>query len=159
MEEKQTIWNQSVAGVVIRNGCVLLARHTYGAGKGMLIVPGGFVESGETPQEAVRRELLEETGILVEPKEVVGIRFNAHDWYVAFAAEYISGEPRSDHMENSEVLWVPVEDALRMADVPDLSKKIVRSALSRGCGLRAASYENANLKHGKSSFYGALSET
>ena len=33
-EEKNTNWCQSVTGVVIRDGKVLLARHTYGAGKG-----------------------------------------------------------------------------------------------------------------------------
>ncbi|MCR4993279.1 MAG: hypothetical protein K6A45_09570 [Lachnospiraceae bacterium] len=40
-EIKSTNWTQSVAGVCIRDGKVLLARHTYGAGKGKLIIPGG----------------------------------------------------------------------------------------------------------------------
>ena len=33
--EENTNWGQSVTGIVIRQGRVLLARHTYGAGKGM----------------------------------------------------------------------------------------------------------------------------
>ena len=48
-----TNWCQSVTGVVIKDGRVLLARHTYGAGKGKLIVPGGYVEYGESPQQAI----------------------------------------------------------------------------------------------------------
>lgn len=104
MENDNTNWCQSVTGIVIRDSKVLLARHIYGSGKGKLIVPGGYVEYGETPQEAVKREYLEETNIIVEPKNIIGIRFNAHDWYIAFQADYISGEPTSDHDENSEVL-------------------------------------------------------
>ena len=65
---------QSVTGIVIRDHKVLLARHTYGVGKNRLIVPGGYVEPGETPQQALKREYMEETGIVVEPKELIGIR-------------------------------------------------------------------------------------
>ena len=57
MEEKNNNWMQSVTAVVIEDGKVLLARHTYGAGKNMLIVPGGYVRLGETPQQAVVREI------------------------------------------------------------------------------------------------------
>ena len=41
MEEKNTNWQKSVCAVVLRDGKVLLARHTYGAGKGLFITPGG----------------------------------------------------------------------------------------------------------------------
>ena len=37
MNTENTNWNQSVTGVVIKDGKVLLARHTYGGGKGMLM--------------------------------------------------------------------------------------------------------------------------
>ena len=48
---EKTNWSQSVGGVCIRDGKVLLARHTYGAGKGMFIIPGGYVNFGEIPEE------------------------------------------------------------------------------------------------------------
>ncbi len=35
--------------------------------------PGGYVNSGEAPQKAVKREYLEETGISVEPKNIIGV--------------------------------------------------------------------------------------
>ena len=75
----------------------------------MLIIPGGYVNIGETPQDALVREYMEETHILVKPLNIVGIRFNMHDWYIAFKAEYVSGEASSDNDENSEVIWVDVE--------------------------------------------------
>ena len=49
-EIKSTNWTQSVAGVCIKDGKVLLGRHTYGAGIGKLIIPGGYLKFGEIPQ-------------------------------------------------------------------------------------------------------------
>ena len=135
MEHGTTNWGQSVTGVVIKDNKVLLARHTYGGGKGLLIVPGGYVNADETPQDALVREYLEETKVTVKPVDVIGIRFNMHDWYIAFRAEYVSGEATSDHEENSEVLWVDVEEALAREDVPELTKKLIESAVKKDAGL------------------------
>ena len=142
MEEKNTNWCQSVTGVVIKNGKVLLARHTYGGGAGKLIIPGGYVNVGETPQDALKREFMEETNIVVEPVEIIGIRFNMKDWYIAFKAEYVSGEATSDNDENSEVVWMDVKEALEREDVPELTKKLVEAAVSGIGGLQKKEYES-----------------
>lgn len=128
--EENTNWGQSVAGVVIRNNKVLLGRHTYGPGKGRLIIPGGYVKNGEAPQNALVREFAEETKVTVKPVEVIGIRFNMKDWYVIFRAEYIAGHAESDDDENSEVVWINTDEALLRDDVPDLTKCAIRSALA-----------------------------
>ncbi|MBQ8496512.1 MAG: NUDIX hydrolase [Clostridia bacterium] len=143
MNKVSTNWGQSVAGVVIKDGKVLLARHTYGNGKGMLIIPGGYVNIGETPQDALKREFLEETNVHVEPKEILGVRFNMHDWYIVFRAEYISGKEASDHDENSEVVWVDIEDALSKDDVPELTKTLIKSAKVSSGALSLHSYEGS----------------
>lgn len=143
MECGNTNWGQSVTAVVIKDSKVLLARHTYGAGKGMLIVPGGYVNIGESVQDAVKREYLEETNIVIEPKDIIGIRFNSHDWYVAFSAEYISGTARSDQDENSEILWVDVNEALIRGDVPDLTKKLIESALNNKNPLKKTEFKSS----------------
>ena len=145
-------WEQRVAGVVIKDNKVLLARHTYGNGKGMLIIPGGYVNYGETPQQALKREYMEETKIEVEPQDIIGIRFNMHDWYIVFRAKYISGKAQSDNDENSEVLWLDVNYALSRDDVPELTKKMIESATLKQCGLQYAEY-NGNAKHAPSSLY------
>ena len=152
MENGTTNWGQSVTGVVIKDNKVLLARHTYGGGAGLLIVPGGYVNVDETPQEALVREYMEETKVTVKPLDIIGIRFNMHDWYIAFRAEYVSGEATSDHEENSEVLWVDVEEALARGDVPELTKKLIESAVKQEAGLHKEEY-NGSTKHGAYSLY------
>ena len=152
MENGTTNWGQSVTGVVIKENKVLLARHTYGGGKGMLIVPGGYVNVDETPQDALVREYLEETKVTVKPLDVIGIRFNMHDWYIAFRAEYVSGEASSDNDENSEVLWINVNEALSRDDVPELTKKLIQSAISKDDGLRYTDYQGS-IQHAPYSFY------
>ncbi len=152
MDHENTNWGQSVTGVVVKDGKVLLARHTYGSGKDMLIIPGGYVNLGETPQEALKREFMEETGIVVEAAGIIGIRFNMHDWYVAFRAEYVSGEAVTDHDENSEVLWLEIEEALARNDVPELTKKLISSAVSEKKGLCYQEYEGSK-KHAPYSLY------
>ncbi len=152
MANENTNWGQSVTGVVIKDNKVLLARHTYGAGKGMLIIPGGYVNFGETPQEALVREFMEETKIIVKPINIIGIRFNMHDWYIAFRTEYVSGEASSDNDENSEVLWVDIEEALAREDVPELTKKLIESAISKEQGLNYKDYIGST-KHAPNSLY------
>ncbi len=148
MENENTNWSQSVTGVVIKDGKVLLGRHTYGSGIGKLIVPGGYVKYGELPQEALKREYLEETDIVVEPKEMIGIRFNAKDWYVAFRAEYVSGEAKSDQDENSEVLWLDIEEALGREDVPELTKKLIQCAMEPEKGFVELPYDGKGYLYG-----------
>ena len=153
MSHENTNWGQSVTAVVIKDGKVLLARHTYGDGQGKLIVPGGYVQFGETPQNAVKREFLEETKISIEPQNIIAIRFNAHDWYIAFTAEYVGGEAASDHDENDFVVWMDVQEALARTDVPDLTKELIRSAYNSQQGLVPIPYEG-NSKHGKGYLFG-----
>ena len=152
MENENTNWGQSVTGVVIKEDKVLLARHTYGGGKGMLFIPGGYVNFGETPQEALVREYMEETRIEVKPMDIIGVRFNMHDWYIAFRAEYVSGEAISDHDENSEVLWIDVNEALSRDDVPELTKILIKSAISKDSGLIIKDYQGST-KHAPYSLY------
>lgn len=51
------------SAIVIRNGKVLLGRRRGAHGAGTFAFPGGKVDPGEHPADAVRRELLEETGL------------------------------------------------------------------------------------------------
>ena len=152
MENGTTNWGQSVTGVVIKENKVLLARHTYGGGNGMLIIPGGYVNFGETPQNAIKREYMEETNVVIEPRDIIGIRFNMHDWYIVFKAEYVSGEPASDGDENSEVLWMDVDEALEREDVPELTKKLIASAMGDNSGLHYEDYTGST-KHPPYSLY------
>src|SRR5918911_4957103 len=63
------------AGAVVRDerGRVLLLRHVLRKGSGWG-VPGGFLRAGEQPEEAVRREVREETGLELEAVELAFVR-------------------------------------------------------------------------------------
>ena len=152
MNSENTCYKQSVTAVVIRDNKVLLARHTYGAGKGLLIVPGGYLNFNETPEDAVKREYFEETGVIIEPRDIIAVRFNLKDWYVAFSADYVSGREHPDNDENSEVLWLNVNDALSRSDVPDLTKKLIEAALNNQSSLKKTEYISRE-NHGTYSLY------
>ena len=152
MKQDNTSWSQSVAGVVLHEGKVLLVRHTYGVRKGRLIVPGGYALLEESAEDAVRREVMEETGVEVQPEGVIGVRFNHRDWYVAFLCSYVSGTARSDHDENSEAVWMDVQDALVCEELPDLTRKLIACAVS-GKMMQKINYDGTT-KYGPYSFYG-----
>ena len=107
-----------VAAVVFRGSEVLLVRRGNQPSKGKLGIPGGVVELGETSEEAVVREVEEETGIRVKPLRVLdvldsivrndegGIRF--HYVLLEFLCKPLGGELRASS-DASDALWAPLE--------------------------------------------------
>lgn len=63
----------AAAVVLDEEARVLLLNHVFRKGSGWGI-PSGFLEKGEQPEEAVRRELLEEAGLEIERAEIVAAR-------------------------------------------------------------------------------------
>ena len=61
-----------VGGIVVSDGRLLMVRRGTEPAKGCWSVPGGRKEVGESDAEATVRELLEETGLLVEIGELAG---------------------------------------------------------------------------------------
>ena len=77
-------------------GEVVLLRRGIEPGKGWWAQPGGFLEVDETVTEAAIRETLEETGLVVEPGEIVGLysRLEAAVVVIAFEARVLRGAYR-----------------------------------------------------------------
>lgn len=82
---------------VTDDGEVVLIRRGIEPGRGSWAQPGGFLEIDETVGEAAVRETLEETGLLVEPGEIIGLytRLEAAVVVIAFEAGITGGEMAS----------------------------------------------------------------
>lgn len=85
------------AGAVVEHkGGIVLLRREIDPRAGFWVHPGGFVDRGETLEEAAKRETREEVGLEVEILDLLGA-FSFHDSevvVVAYAARAISGEPK-----------------------------------------------------------------
>jgi ADP-ribose pyrophosphatase YjhB (NUDIX family) len=77
-------------------GEIILLRRGFEPGRGSWAQPGGFLEVDETVTEAAIRETFEETGLIVEPAEIVGLysRLEAAVVVLAFEARVVGGEAR-----------------------------------------------------------------
>ncbi len=100
--------------VLVRRGNdILLARHTQSPTQ-FFSALAGFLEAGESIEDAVHREVREEVGL-----EVRDLRyFSSQSWpfphslMIAFTAEYAGGEIRLDDQEIAEARWFGPGDAL-----------------------------------------------
>lgn len=117
----------TVCGIVEIGGRVLLVRHTYGTAKGRILLPGGYVHENELPTAAAQREIFEETGVIARACSIIAVQFKPEQWCAVFEMEYISGSPRSDGFENSEVLLLAPEEAVCRNDITNMSREILKA--------------------------------
>ena len=130
----------TVCGIVEIEGKVLLVRHTYGNAKDRILLPGGFVQENELPTVAVEREILEETGVIVKAKSIIAMQFKPEQWCAVFVMEYISGTPKSDGLENSEVLLLIPEVAVNSYDITNMSRETLKAYISKNSELSKSGY-------------------
>lgn len=106
----------SVAGAVVDEaGRVLAIRRRD---NGRWEPPGGVLELGEVLHDGLRREVLEETGLKVEPDALTGIYQNLPRGIVAFVFRcHVIGGQLGTSTEASEVAWLTPDDITdRMAE-------------------------------------------
>jgi ADP-ribose pyrophosphatase YjhB (NUDIX family) len=82
---------------VTDDGAVVLLRRGIDQGRGQWAQPGGFLEVDETVNQAAIRETWEETRLLVEPGEIVGLytRLEAAVVTIVFEARIVGGEAQT----------------------------------------------------------------
>lgn len=129
---------QAVRAIVIKDDN-LLVMHRNKFGKEYETLPGGNIEVGETPEQALLRELREETSVQVTPDRLVFIE-QAGDPYgtqYIFLCTYVSGEPQlSPDSEEAHInklgqnlyepKWVALKD---LPNLPFLSEKLKRTII------------------------------
>ncbi len=131
----------AVGAIVFRDDKVLLVKRTNHPGKGLWAIPGGRVKLGETLKEAARREVKEETGIIISPKELIYVfdlidrddegRIRFHYVIVDLLAEYLSGVP-SPGTDASEARWISSGE-LRGLPVSKTTRELLKSRFRFGC--------------------------
>ncbi|MCC6790895.1 MAG: NUDIX domain-containing protein [Thermomicrobiales bacterium] len=123
----------SVGAVVIGPDGLLLVKMSYGSTKGQWMLPGGIVDPGELLDQAVVREVLEETGVTAHVIGICGVRTRHdgpnNDTYVLFLLEHVAGEPESDGHENTDARFLSY-DELDAEDVTELSRSMGKKALN-----------------------------
>jgi ADP-ribose pyrophosphatase YjhB (NUDIX family) len=134
----------AVSAAIFRDGKVLIARRARPPAHGLYTLPGGGVELGETLEQAVIREVREETALEIEPIELAGFRqaivrdaagrIERHFVVLPFAARFISGEI-SLNEELAEAHWLDPMDLGGLKTTDGLAE-IVIAARDRIAALR-----------------------
>jgi ADP-ribose pyrophosphatase YjhB (NUDIX family) len=105
----------TASALIVEEGKILLGKRGIEPFKGDWNIPGGFLDYGEDPVEAAKREVFEETGLVVEIGELLGIYTDTYGsekiatLNIAYRARKISGEekPGDDLME---LKWFPLNE-------------------------------------------------
>ena len=126
-----------VGGIIFQNESVLLIKRGREPALGQWSIPGGMVELGETLQAAVIREILEETGIRVDPLALVKVldrifrdkegRVTYHYVLVDFLCRPTEGEVRPGS-DASDARFVPVADLASLNMIPVTCEVIQQAA-------------------------------
>ncbi|MFW9863491.1 MAG: NUDIX domain-containing protein [Candidatus Thorarchaeota archaeon] len=99
---------------VVDGGMLLLVKRGRDPYKDSWALPGGFVEYGETVEEAAAREVLEETGLRVTLEAILGVYSDprrdprGHTITTVFLARPVAGEPVGGD-DAAEASWVSLE--------------------------------------------------
>jgi ADP-ribose pyrophosphatase len=109
--------SNAIAVIALDNqGNILLERqYRRAADKELLEIPAGGIEPGESPEEAVRREMQEETGLLPQNIERLGGFFLAPGYsteylHVFMATDLVPARLFADDTEEIKVIQVPMDD-------------------------------------------------
>jgi ADP-ribose pyrophosphatase YjhB (NUDIX family) len=129
----------AVSAAIVRDDRLLVVRRSRPPAQGVYTLPGGVVEVGETLTEAVAREVMEETGLTIEPVALAGYReaivrdgddrVERHFVILCFAARWQGGKPVLNE-ELSEAHWLRPDELAGLTTTAGLAE-IVALAYER----------------------------
>jgi len=127
----------AVSAAIFRDGRVLIVRRGRPPAHGLYTLPGGGVELGETLEQAVVREVREETALAVAPLALVGFReaigrdtagrIERHFVILPFAARWIAGEIALNE-ELAEAQWRRPDELAGLKTTDGLAEIVAAAA-------------------------------
>jgi ADP-ribose pyrophosphatase len=119
---------------------VMIRSYKHGVGAIDVQLPAGYLEPGEDPLQAAKRELLEETGCQAQAWQALGAYVmsgnRGHDKahiFLATGCRQIAA-PDSGDLEDQEVLWAPLDEVRHRLEAGDYRQIITIASL--GLALR-----------------------
>ena len=139
-----------VAAVVLRGDDVLLVQRGREPAKGLWGLPGGLLELGEPVVDGVRREVLEECGVVIAVGPLVAVfeplerdgngRVRFHFVVLDYLASYVSGEVQPGD-DAADARWVSL-DALDELPMLDVTRDVIYKAVLNAPDARVSSERN-----------------
>ena len=123
-DNKHTYWNNpraTVTIILIKNDKFLVSTRGSEPFKDKYDTPGGFLEYFESPQQAAKREMLEETGLVIDDLQLLGGYFHEYEENVStcdfvFVAHKWKGKMKP-HDDVAALAWKPIS----VIDGPDFA--------------------------------------
>lgn len=126
-----------VAAIIRKNGKILIAQRKADSKleASRWEFPGGKIEFGEHPEEALRREIKEELGIRIKVKKLHSVLSHVYDFkgrklhvvLLVFLADHVSGKVRNLDVQDSR--WIR-RDQLREFEFVPADRKLVEELSS-----------------------------
>ena len=132
MEKRKTI--RVVASIIFSKGRVFAAKRDYGELKGYWEFPGGKIEEGESPQEALKREIEEELGTEIEVGEFfVNEQYDYPSFHLdmdVFFCKVIKGKLLAEKGIHEDSEFIPIASLLEKKWCP-ADREIVTKLLAK----------------------------
>ncbi len=141
-ERYNTGYNIGVGGAVVRDGRLLLVRRASRHGRGNWQLPGGFIEPDEPIEQAVVREVVEESGVTAVVEGVLAVRNRyvpdqGNGIYVVLLLHPVSGEPKPDAKEVDRAGYFTLKEIRSLEPLPPVNWEIAQRVLAPNCRLLA----------------------
>ena len=124
-----------VGAIIVEDGRVVLVKRGHAPLQGKWSIPGGVLEIGETLRKAAVREALEETGLAVEPGELLGVfervipdeqgKMRYHYVLIDFLCRRVEGELKPGD-DAEEVRWFQREELAGLELAPETEEVILK---------------------------------